>query len=133
GEVCAALTYAHGKGVVHRDIKPANVMVDAESKVKVADFGLARLTDVNPEMHGMTMTGMVMGTPDYMAPEQKRGMNVDARADIYSVGVMLYEMVCREVPQGVFAMPSKRTGCDPRLDAIVQKAMQSSPEERYQN
>src|SRR6266446_503828 len=69
GEVCAALTYAHRKGVVHRDIKPANVMVDGDSHVKVADFGLARLTDVNPELHGMTMTGMVMGTPDYMAPE----------------------------------------------------------------
>jgi hypothetical protein len=133
GEVCAALAYAHGKGVVHRDIKPANVMVDRESKVKVADFGLARLTEANPEMHGMTLTGMVMGTPDYMAPEQKRGLNVDHRADIYSLGVMLYEMVCREVPQGVFDPPSRRIGCDQRLDAIVLKAMNQSPERRYQS
>src|SRR6266446_584590 len=133
GEICAALAYAHGKGVVHRDIKPANVMVNRESHVKVADFGLARLTDATPEMHGMTMTGMVMGTPDYMAPEQKRGMNVDHRADIYSVGVMLYEMVCREVPQGAFDLPSQRTSCDERLDAIVLKAMQQSPERRYQS
>src|SRR6266446_714620 len=133
GEVCAALTYAHGKGVIHRDIKPANVMVDADSHVKVADFGLVRLIDATPEMHAMTMTGLVMGTPDYMSPEQKRGMNVDQRADIYSLGVMLYEMVCREVPAGAFELPSRRTSCDSRLDAIVLKAMHQSPERRYQN
>ena len=133
GEICAALSYAHRKGVVHRDIKPANVMVNGESHVKVADFGLARLTDVSPQVHGMTMTGIIMGTPDYMAPEQKRGVHVDHRADIFSLGVMLYEMLCREVPQGAFDLPSRRTDCDPRIDAIVVKAMQQSPERRYQS
>ncbi len=133
GKVCAALAYAHGKGVIHRDIKPANVMVDAENQVKVADFGLARLTDPTAETYGTTMTGTIMGTPDYMAPEQMRGMNVDHRADIYSLGVMLYEMLCRETPRGAFDLPSQRTGCDPRLDAIVLKAMQQAPERRYQS
>ena len=132
-QVCTALAYAHGKGVVHRDIKPANVMVDTESQVKVADFGLARLTDPTAETYGTTVTGTVMGTPDYMAPEQTRGMNVDHRADIYSLGVMLYEMLCRETPRGAFDLPSARTGCDPRLDAIVLKAMQQAPERRYQS
>ncbi len=130
--VCEALQYAHGKGVVHRDIKPANVMVSTESQVKVADFGLARLN--NPaEDWGHTMTGAVMGTPDYMAPEQTRGMAVDHRADIYSLGVMLYEMLCGEVPRGVFEPPSRKVQVDVRIDEVVLKAMQSEPERRYQN
>src|SRR5260221_5564850 len=132
-QVCIALAYAHNKGIVHRDIKPANVMVDTESHVKVADFGLARLTDPGAEQLGHTMTGTVMGTPDYMAPEQCRGMNVDHRADIYSLGVMIYEMMCREVPKGIFDPPSHRTGCDARIDGIVIRAMQQSPERRYQS
>ena len=132
-QICTALAYAHGKGVVHRDIKPANVMLDTDSQVKVADFGLARLTDNSAADFGHTMTGTVMGTPDYMAPEQMKGMNVDHRADIYSLGVMLYEMLCRETPRGAFDLPSARTGCDPRLDSIVLKAMQQAPERRYQS
>ena len=133
GEVCTALAYAHGRGVVHRDIKPANVLLDAEGHVKVADFGLARLTDPGAERGGSTMTGTIMGTPDYMAPEQKRGVPVDHRADIYALGVMLYEMLCREVPQGVFAPPSQRIGCDARIDQIVLRAMQQQPELRFQS
>jgi hypothetical protein len=101
--------------------------------VKVADFGLARLTDPSAEQLGHTMTGTVMGTPDYMAPEQAEGMNVDHRADIYSVGVMIYEMMCRQVPKGIFDPPSHRTGCDTRIDEIVIKAMHQSPERRFQS
>ncbi len=133
GSVCDALAYAHAEGVVHRDIKPANVMVSKKGRVKVADFGLARLADAEAEQLGHTVTGTVMGTPDYMAPEQKRGMNVDHRADIYSLGVMLYEMLCREVPQGIFDPPSHRVAVDSRVDQVVIKAMQQQPDRRYQS
>jgi serine/threonine protein kinase len=126
GEICTALACAHANGVVHRDLKPANVIVSAGNHVKVSDFGLARLTDATP-------AGMAARTPDYMAPEQRAGADVDHRADIYSVGVLLYEMICRELPQDGCELPSQRTGCDRRIDAIVLKAMQESPERRYGN
>ena len=131
-QVCTALAYAHEKGIVHRDIKPANVMVDLAGQAKVADFGLARLNGAAEE-HGNTLTGAVLGTPDYMAPEQKHGARVDHRADIYSVGVMLYEILCRETPQGAFQPPSQRIGCDTRIDTIVLKAMHQAPDRRYQS
>ncbi|MEQ1859259.1 MAG: serine/threonine-protein kinase, partial [Chthoniobacteraceae bacterium] len=131
-QVCEALAYAHEQGVVHRDIKPANVMVDQRGRAKVADFGLARLTDPAAEQFGHTMTGTVMGTPDYMAPEQMKGMNVDHRADIYSLGVMLYEMLCKDIPRGFFDPPSVRVGVDARLDDVVKRAMQQQPDRRYQ-
>ena len=131
--VCEALAYAHVEGVVHRDIKPANVLVDVRGRVKVTDFGLARLNTSAAEQNGYTMTGTVLGTPDYMAPEQKRGMRVDHRADIYSLGVMLYEMLCGQVPQGIFDPPSMRVGVDERVDQVVIRAMQQEPDRRYQN
>lgn len=130
--VCDALEYAHAKGVVHRDIKPANVMVNTDGCVKVADFGLARRTDANPNTRGRTVAGTVLGTPDYMAPEQMRGIEVDHRADVYSLGVVLYEMLCKEVPRGFFDPPSKRIGVDTSIDDVVKKAMQQMPERRYQ-
>jgi serine/threonine protein kinase len=131
--VCEALQYAHGEGVVHRDIKPANVLVDMKGRVKVADFGLARMDTPSSEQWGQTMTGMVLGTPDYMAPEQKSGSRVDHRADIYSLGVMLYEMLCGQVPQGIFAPPSQRVTVDERIDQVVIRAMQQEPDRRYAN
>ncbi len=131
--VCEALQYAHGEGVVHRDIKPANVLVDTKGRVKVADFGLARMDTPSTEQWGQTMTGMVLGTPDYMAPEQKSGSRVDHRADIYSLGVMLYEMLCGQVPQGIFAPPSQRVSVDERVDQVVIRAMQQEPDRRYTN
>lgn len=131
--VCEALQYAHGEGVVHRDIKPANVLVDTKGRVKVADFGLARMDTPSAEQWGQTMTGMVLGTPDYMAPEQKQGSRVDHRADIYSLGVMLYEMLCGQIPQGIFAPPSQRVTVDERVDQVVIRAMQQEPDRRYAN
>ncbi len=131
---CEALHYAHAEGVVHRDIKPANILVDLRGRVKVTDFGLARMNSPSAEqLAGYTMTGTILGTPDYMAPEQKRGMHVDHRADIYSLGVMLYEMLCGQVPQGVFDLPSQRIAVDERVDQVVIRAMQQEPDRRYQN
>jgi serine/threonine protein kinase len=100
--------------------------------VKVADFGLARRLDPGAAAHGHTTIGTVLGTPDYMAPEQMRGNSVDHRADIYSLGVMLYEMLCKEVPRGMVEPPSKRVTVDARVDEVVKKAMQHLPERRYQ-
>jgi serine/threonine protein kinase len=133
-QVCDALAYAHGEGIIHRDIKPANILVDRRGRVKVADFGLARLIgDESADVSVLTQTGAVMGTFDYMAPEQRQGARADHRADIYAVGVMLYEMLCREVPRGIFIPPSKRSGCHACIDPIVAAAMQSAPESRYQS
>jgi serine/threonine protein kinase len=131
--ICEALQYAHSEGVVHRDIKPANVLVDTKGRVKVADFGLARVDAPTAEQWGQTMTGMVLGTPDYMAPEQKSGSRVDHRADIYSLGVMLYEMLCGQIPQGIFDPPSRRVSVDERIDQVVIRAMQQEPDRRYAN
>jgi serine/threonine protein kinase len=130
--VCEALQFAHAEGVVHRDIKPANILVDTRGRVKVTDFGLARLNDPTGDARSYTMTGAVLGTPDYMAPEQKQGSRVDHRADIYSLGVMLYEMLCGQVPQGIFDPPSQRVPVDERIDQVVIRAMQQEPDRRYQ-
>lgn len=135
-QVCEALAYAHEEGVVHRDIKPSNILVDKKGRVKVADFGLAKMartakSEAASLMH--TQTGHIMGTPDYAAPEQMRGGNeVDHRADIYSLGVMFYEMLTGEVPRGLFVPPSEKTGTDTRLDKVVLRALHENPAKRYQ-
>jgi outer membrane biosynthesis protein TonB len=131
--VCDALTAAHALGIVHRDIKPANVLINSQGQIKVADFGLAKIDESGD--HGLTKTGYSMGTPDYVAPESLiLGVNVDGRADIYAVGVMLYQMLCGEVPRGAFKSPSEKVpGLDPRFDAIIIKAMQSERSDRYQS
>lgn len=129
--VCDALGYAHAHGVIHRDIKPSNILINMEGQVKVADFGLAKAHDTS-QSSGLTKTGLAMGTPDYVAPETLSiGMVPDGRADLYAVGVMLYQMLTGQVPRGAFDLPSKLTGCDPRFDSIVIKAMKYDREDRY--
>ncbi|WP_395743464.1 protein kinase domain-containing protein [Prosthecobacter sp.] len=132
--LCDALGYAHKQGIVHRDIKPSNVLIDLEGRVKVADFGLAKLADKGLNS-GLTQTGMAMGTPDYVAPETLTfGSDVDGRADIYAVGVMLYQMLTGDIPRGMFKMPSQKfQSIDPRFDAIVRRALEHDREERYQS
>ena len=129
--VCDALQYAHTHGVVHRDIKPANILLNMEGQVKVADFGLAKTNDTSQA--GLTKTNMAMGTPDFVAPETLTpGMDVDGRADLYAVGVMLYNMLTGQVPRGAFRMPSVTCATDMRFDKIIGKAMEMDRNLRYQ-
>jgi len=132
-QLCDALQYAHDEGVVHRDIKPENILIDARGRVKIADFGLAKLID-QPSIDGtLTGTNQVMGTMRYMAPEQMEGARqVDHRADIYSLGVVLYEMLTGELPLGQFEPPSRKVPLDQRLDGVVLRALAKEPERRYQ-
>ncbi len=130
--VCDALNYAHRNGVIHRDIKPANILINMDGAVKVADFGLAKQSDAG--MSGLTKTNMAMGTPDFVAPEALiPGIPLDGRADLYAIGVMLYQMLTGEIPRGMWTMPGMKLGTDPRFDAIIGKAMQTDREVRYQS
>ena len=133
-QLCDALEFAHAEGVVHRDIKPENILLDKKGRVKIADFGLAKLTGSDQSAAAMlTVTNMVMGTPHYMAPEQvENPKSVDHRADIYAIGVVLYEMLTGELPIGRFEMPSKKVQIDVRLDEVVLKALEKRPTARYQ-
>lgn len=132
-QICEALQYAHDQGIVHRDIKPENVLLDKTGQVKVADFGLAKLMGRSPEEFTLTDTNRTMGTPCYMAPEQlERPLEVDHRADVYSLGVVLYEMLTGELPLGRFASPSAKVQVDVRLDQVVLRALEKDPERRYQ-
>ncbi|MFP2912249.1 serine/threonine-protein kinase [Pyxidicoccus sp. 3LFB2] len=136
-EVCRAIEYAHGRGVIHRDLKPENILLDQQAGgiAKVSDFGLASfLADASPSSrYALTSTHVSMGTLSYMAPEQRvDAKNADARADIFSLGVMLYEWLTGEVPLGTFDLPSRRRqGVDPKLDAIVTRCLKPDPEDRY--
>ncbi len=143
--LCEALQFAHERGIVHRDIKPENLLLDRQGRVKIADFGIARLmrtrephleTAIQSEAGARgSLTGhVIVGTPRYMAPEQRESPEtVDHRADIYALGVVLYEMLTGEVPTQRFESIAKRQGSDPRLDRIVARALERSPSRRFQS
>ncbi len=133
-QICDALQFAHDEGIVHRDIKPENILIDKKGRVKIADFGLAKLLGAAPQDISLTGTQQVMGTLHYMAPEQYLGArDVDHRADIYSLGVTFYEMLTGELPIGRFAPPSKKVQIDVRLDEVVLRSLEKEPEQRFQH
>ena len=132
--LCDALQYAHDKGVVHRDIKPENILLAVDGSVKIADFGLSRILGNNNQQESLTGTHQVLGTPRYMAPEQLEGAHgVDHRADIFSLGVVFYEMLTGELPIGRFAPPSEKVQIDVRLDEVVLRTLEKEPQRRYQH
>lgn len=131
GQICDALYAAHRQGVIHRDIKPANILLTKDGRAKLADFGLAR--PLTEDSGGLTVTNMIMGTPDYMAPETRTSAtHADHRADIFALGVMLYEMLTGQRPHGAFQPASQRVQVDVRIDEVVLKALQQEPDRRYQ-
>ena len=133
-QVCDALQYAHDRGVVHRDIKPENILVDRKGNVKIADFGLAKLLGAEQDAYALTRSDQAMGTLHYMAPEQvEKPLAVDHRADIFSLGVVFYELLTGELPLGRFAPPSKKIEVDVRVDEVVLKALEKDPPRRYQH
>ena len=138
--LCDALQLAHDRGIVHRDIKPENLLLDKEGRVKVADFGIAKMLgamDAAGRSGGASAPGnttqTAVGTPNYSAPEQKTDpQRVDSRADIYSLGVVFYEMLTGELPGKPIEPPSAKVQIDVRLDAVVLRALQQKPELRFQ-
>ena len=143
-QLCAGLAAAHEVGVIHRDIKPQNIIIEAAGGLKIMDFGIARLQ----EERGMTAEGTVVGTPDYMSPEQARGVALDFRSDIYSTGVVLYEIftgtlpfdgdtplavVLKHIQENPPSPQARNPKIDPKVSQIILKCMQKDPKDRYQS
>ncbi|HKW08591.1 MAG TPA: serine/threonine-protein kinase [Candidatus Dormibacteraeota bacterium] len=148
--VLSALDYAHRHSIVHRDVKPENVLISDDGEVKVSDFGIARLTDDSGVGGTATKTGTTVGTPQYMSPEQVASSKVDGRSDLYSAGIMLYELVAGQPPftateeDGPFTLMAKHVQAPPRppsvfrpglnldLERVIMKSLAKRPDERYQ-
>ena len=132
-QICEALQFAHDEGVVHRDIKPENILLDPKGRVKIADFGIAKVLAQSPEDISLTGDRDVVGTAHYMAPEQLENLqHVDHRADIFSLGVVFYELLTGELPLSKFQAPSQKVQIDVRLDDVVLHSLEKEPDRRYQ-
>src|SRR5579859_4342655 len=141
-QVCAGLDYAHSRNVIHRDIKPANIMITGQNVAKIMDFGIAK------SVGSMTSSGQVLGTPNYMSPEQVKGQELDGRSDLFSFGVVLYEMATGQLPfrgdtsgiifdsilHGTPVAPVRlNPDVVPRLEDIISKSLEKDREVRYQS
>ncbi len=145
GELLDALDFAHEAGVIHRDVKPANVMIDAQGHAKLADFGVARVTETEGDQGEATKVGAMVGTPSYMSPEQIQGQTIDRRTDVFSAGILFYQLLTGQKPfegtgmglamkivQNDPVPPTKLVQIPPVIDAVVARALAKEADKRYQ-